>query len=129
MCEVYIDEVCSVWNETTHRARKVHVCDCCGGGIAIGDLYRRIAMVFDGTASTEKECHLCGVMMALFKRLHRHWYSPSVMRELLLECMADEETYDEESDEYVPAGAGAWWAAAIREMDKRRAERRALERS
>jgi hypothetical protein len=125
MCEVNIDETCTVWNETIiKRARKAHVCDCCGGGIQPGDSYKLIAMVFEGTADSEKECQFCGLMMVLFKRLHRQYMSPSGMSELLAECMADEQTYDEERDEYVPAGPGAWWAVALDEMKKRRHARR-----
>lgn len=126
MCDVNLDDACSVWAETNvKRARKAHGCDCCGGSIRPGDSYKRIGMVFDGTASTERECRLCGVMMAMFKAMHRQWMSPSGMRELLHECIADEQTYDEDNDKYVPAGPGRWWAAALAEMNTRRAGRAA----
>ena len=80
-------------------------------------------MVHERKASTEKECAPCGAMMALFKAMHQQWFSPSGMPDLLRECIAEEETYDEERDEYVPAGPGTWWAIALQEMERRRAQR------
>lgn len=127
MCEININETCSVWTEThVKHARKEHVCDCCGGVIKPGDPYTKIFMVFEGDASTENECQPCTAMMVLFKAMHGSWMSPSGMRPLLDECIAEEQTYDEERDEYVPAGPGAWWAVALEEMDKRREARKAM---
>ena len=127
MCDLNLfDGAAEVWVE--HRvksARKPHVCDCCHGAINPGDGYKSIFMVHEGEASTEKECVLCGVMMQLFKGMHRQWFSPSGMADLLRECMADGEMYDEDRDEYVPAGPGAWWAVALGEMKRRRALRAA----
>lgn len=41
------------------HARKAHVCDECGGPIAIGESYRKIAYVFEGKFDVDRVCDPC----------------------------------------------------------------------
>lgn len=52
----------SVYNETRVKARKVHTCAACKDPIAIGHVYVRVAIVYDGTVDTLKRCLRCQVM-------------------------------------------------------------------
>lgn len=58
MC--YIDyEPCTVWNETHHKARKEHICSCCGRTIRIGEIYMTHFSVFEGDVTSQKCCAEC----------------------------------------------------------------------
>lgn len=48
-----------LWQESYHKARKTHKCTECWGEIKIGEEYKRIFSVFEGDASTIKECRKC----------------------------------------------------------------------
>lgn len=86
MC--YIDlEPCTVWDENTVRARKIHRCDCCGGDILIGRRYTRHFSVFDRSPTSEKMCAACTKMSLAFSDEHGQRANPSAMRELLDECI------------------------------------------
>ena len=52
-------EPCQVWSESMPRARKQHLCTCCGGFIEHGETYQRIFSVFDGAADTTRRCPDC----------------------------------------------------------------------
>jgi hypothetical protein len=59
------DEYYAVYDETCPTARKEHTCAACGEVIAKRQRYYRIALVFDGAASTVKRCVRC-------QRIHEH---------------------------------------------------------
>jgi len=48
MCDAADDESCTVWSETTPRARKAHQCTECRMPIAVGVRHTRISSMFDG---------------------------------------------------------------------------------
>ena len=54
-----VDDTCTVWNETTRRARKEHVCDECREPIAKGEQHRYITSLYDGHWGTYRMCLLC----------------------------------------------------------------------
>lgn len=122
MCEVSFDEHASVWDESTHTAkRKPRKCDCCGGIVALGARYVKVFWIFDGEASVEYSCVPCIATRDLFKKHHEgHYTSPSGMPDLLTECVSEEEKYDEESDEYVPNETGLMWKRELDAMAERR---------
>lgn len=64
-CEVDFDSMsddadpCSFVDRTSVKARKSHVCTECGGTIAPGETYQRIASVFEGEFRADKICEPC----------------------------------------------------------------------
>lgn len=122
MCEISFDEQATVWEESTHTARrKARKCDCCGGIVPIGERYVKVFMIFD-EASIEYSCLPCIATRDLFKQHHKGQYSnPAGMPDLLVECVSEESTYDAELDEYVPNATGAMWQREIEAMDARKA--------
>ena len=60
-----VDEYYALYNETCPKARKEHTCSACGETIAPRQRYYRVALVFDGSASTVKRCARC-------QKIHEH---------------------------------------------------------
>ena len=58
-CEPSSGEICQVWIETWHKARKPHRCCECGESIGIGDRYQRTFSVFEGVVNIYKTCEFC----------------------------------------------------------------------
>ncbi len=54
-----IDECYSVYNETTLKARKAHVCDACERTIERGHYYCRIFIIWQGDKEHVKRCGSC----------------------------------------------------------------------
>lgn len=48
------------FTEKPRRARKVYTCDGCYKSIAIGDTYRHMSGIWDGTPNSYKWCLDCG---------------------------------------------------------------------
>lgn len=62
MCMIDGAEMCEVWQERPVKAaRKAHKCSECGRTIAAGETYRSIFTVFEGDASTVRQCQHCVV--------------------------------------------------------------------
>ncbi len=59
------DETYAVYSERTVKARKVHTCDACERRIQPRDLYKRVAICFDGGWETVIRCGSC-------QRTHKH---------------------------------------------------------
>lgn len=129
MCVVDFDTDTTVWSESEHTARRrEHVCDCCDGAIRKGERYVALFMVCEGDASNEKWCAACVALRDRFKAAHHGRYSnPSGMRDLLINCVDEEQRYDEDSDEYVPNETGAVWQTELDAMRSRRDARVAVE--
>jgi hypothetical protein len=130
MCDIDFDsgESATVWQNTfVGRARKAHVCDMCEGRIEPGESYLRHFSVFDGSPNNEAQCLRCCTIVAAFRREHRHYYNPSGMRELIVECLQEDSRYGEDDeDELVPMTDSALrWKYALAEMDERREARQA----
>lgn len=91
MCEIDDLDPCEVWSETTRRAAKAHVCDCCGGSIRPGDPYIRHFDVFDHSTASEKLCCACSNSRKIFCEAHfgGRSCSPSNLIELLRDCFAE----------------------------------------
>lgn len=90
MCDLDLD-TCTVWRETTRKARKPHTCHCCGGPIQPGDKYLSHFSVYDGYVTDEKQCPACTIMVEEFAKVHGQHTSPSSMPELLVECAQNED--------------------------------------
>lgn len=116
MCEIDTSdwEPCAVWDERQVRARKAHLCDCCGGDISPGEHYLRHFSVADGSANSEKCCASCRQLRDDFGKEHHVTTFPGGLRYLLEEC-AD---YGEDD------ANTARWREALVAMDARRAARR-----
>lgn len=135
MCNIDFDsdDRADVWRNTfVGRARRPHVCDMCQGRIETGESYVRHFSVFDGYTTNEAQCLRCCTIVAAFRREHRHYYNPSGMRELIVECL-QEDSYlgdeDEGEDERVPITDSALrWKYALAEMDARREAARRVHR-
>ena len=92
MCEVnYDDDVCSVFSETTPRARKPHRCDGCDAVIPVGTVHVRVFTVFDGDASSERECPACTKARVEFQKEHRFTSTPSSFGDFLETCIDEGE--------------------------------------
>ncbi len=87
MCEMF-SEYCAVWRETHRKARKDHKCDCCGALIRAGERYMVVASVFEGQASSEKQCLSCTLAIVEFadRPGHMKWM-PSGFRHVLEDCV------------------------------------------
>jgi hypothetical protein len=128
MCQIDL-EPCEVWQETHRRARKSHVCHCCGGSIDSGEVYIVHFSVSDGEVTTEKMCALCDLAAADFQQHHKTRSNPSYMRELLEECLVDEVGYrsvyiDDEETRQLMSATAAKWKRYLDEMNERREARR-----
>lgn len=51
-----IEDIYSVYDITTPRARKEHRCGACGQAISIGHIYARVYILFDGEKETVRRC-------------------------------------------------------------------------
>jgi len=58
MC-FYYDDVCSVWRQTIHVARKPHPCESCRRQIEPGEQYLSVFSIFEGDADTRCLCNQC----------------------------------------------------------------------
>lgn len=59
MC-YYVDELATVWESVTRKARKEHRCECCRMPILKGVTYDRHSSLYDGHwshASMHSDCH------------------------------------------------------------------------
>lgn len=112
MCDIDL-ETCSVFSETQIKARKPHVCDCCGGPIKPGEHYQKHFSVFDGYPTSEKSCLACVEMTSEFTKVHGQYSNPSYMPELLQECIDNERGEDEAMVQK--------WTSELKAMEKRRA--------
>lgn len=125
MCDINFDnfERCSVWTESLiNRARKPHHCDMCGGTVSPGSPYIKHFSVFEGYKTSEKRCLPCDTITCAFRREHRIGFPPSGMREMIVECLQEDQVYDENIDDYVinPLSDSALrWRHALEEMERR----------
>jgi hypothetical protein len=125
VCEVHYDgESATVWEDSYHKARKAHVCDCCGGAIDPGEVYRRTFCIFNKSITDGKACALCALAIETYREMHHGFqWTPDYMREALQECVLEaDSTYNEETDEYDLGPEGLFWQRELDEMDARRAE-------
>ncbi len=110
MCFVDL-EPCEVWRETERKARKPHRCSCCRGTIPAGDEYLVHFSVFQGDATSEKMCLPCRDDRKAFADAHEGTLcTPSFLREMVAECVSEDED-----------GDGAKWAAMLARIKARRA--------
>lgn len=125
MCDLGYDEdeLVQAWIERVQRARRAHVCDCCGGAIAAGESYKRITTIADGFCSAEKECAACTAVMVKFKAAHSEWYSPAGMRDLVQECGWADWIWTDDGGR-IPTAEGAAWLAEVEAMDVRKKARK-----
>jgi len=88
-------EYSQVWVETPRKARKSHICNCCGISITKGETYLVHFSAYDGHASSEKMCGFCRDRRETFSEAHGgHSCAPSFFRAMLVECIQEG---DEES--------------------------------
>lgn len=122
MCQIDLDDPCTVWNEQlVGRARKEHVCDQCGGVIIAGSSYFRHFSISDGEPTNEARCLPCETITCAFQREHRYRFTPASMRVMLEECLQEESFYGYDEDERLElSDPGLRWKHALREMDTRR---------
>ena len=93
MCDINLD-VCQVWRETKHRARKPHRCACCRVSIQVGQEYISHFSVFDNEATSEALCLPCQADRADFTAAHSELTpAPSAFYQMLLDCI-DENAED-----------------------------------
>lgn len=120
MCKIDTgDSVAEVWQERIiASARREHRCDMCGGSISRGSSYLRHFSVFDGSANNEAQCLPCVTIRDAFRREHRNFYSPSGMRDLLVECL-DDSSYDDDDERQPLTDAAMRWKYALAEMKTR----------
>jgi len=120
MCNVDL-ESCEVWRETKRKARKEHVCSCCGGIIKSGDHYIEHFSTFEGYATNEKMCMPCLIIADDFKADHGQRCNPGGMPDLLSSCIAEREDdiYNEERDEYEMGATSKKWQRYLDEMEQR----------
>lgn len=57
-------------SETTHAARKPHICDGCGKGIVVGEKYTKWAGITDGCFGTAKYHEECRAAEIALNSLH-----------------------------------------------------------
>lgn len=107
MCAIDLDP-CEVWRPEERKARKAHVCGCCGGLIRVGERYVSLFTVFDGEASNEASCLACWADNKEFGKTHS-MCSPSYLREMVDECVGD---YRDRSQ--------SEWAPLLARLDARR---------
>jgi hypothetical protein len=62
MCE-RAEEFFDVQNSVRRKARKEHPCCACSETIAVGHIYMRTFVVFDGRSDTYKHCLRCWKML------------------------------------------------------------------
>ena len=114
MCVIEDGDRCSVWNETTVKARKRHKCDCCKGFIEPGQTYLKHFSVFEGDATYEKMCGQCEVDRKAFCDAHGgSLWLPSAMRETIRECVGQD------------AESKAEWGPLLAQLDASRDRYRA----
>lgn len=112
MCDIEL-EPCEIFQETQVKARKQHVCSCCGGLIKPGETYVKHFSLMDGDVTSEKSCAACVALAAEFKKVHGTYSNPSFMPELLQDCI--------ESEEYEGNTAMVEkWTKEIEAMDQRK---------
>ena len=112
MCEIYFEEAVDLWNEHRVCARKHHTCSCCGGTIRPGEEYTRHFSVFDGQATSEKQCAACTTIVDEFATEHGGAFVPSQMLEAVHECYVQERDHDRKN--------AARWLRAYRQMLRRK---------
>ena len=61
MTECYCDygDAPSVYAATRHRAKKPHRCEECFKAIAVGEMYERAAMLYEGSWDVSRTCCRC----------------------------------------------------------------------
>jgi hypothetical protein len=98
MCSLDL-EPCTVWRNTPRKARKPHVCVCCGAGIAPGTHYLDHFNVFDGNSSSESLCGFCWFIWQQFGDAHDMQPTPGALYEQLQDCIGEN---DDDEDEWRP---------------------------
>src|SRR5882757_2128851 len=95
MCDIEFDETCPVFEEEasimstdTYKGRP-HLCSSCGVPIRRGDVYMRHSDLFEGSWSRERMCFLCWWSREKFCDEHRVTFAPSMLEQLLRECIID----------------------------------------
>ncbi len=98
VCTIDVDGYATIWNETTHKARKPHRCSCCLRSIAIGEVYLSHFCVFEGEASKGKLCHECEKDRAEFASAHEGiTCAPSNFLIELQNCVSNK--YEDDADD------------------------------
>ena len=87
MCDLDDGERADAGVVTTPRARKPHTCATCGLTIAVGEVYVRTFVAFDGEGHTERACRACWEVQDEFGRAHGVTPLPSMTRETIEECV------------------------------------------
>lgn len=96
MCMVDVVDMCEVWEESHHVARRRHLCDSCRRVIERGTKYLAVFTVFNGDANNSKACPECEAIIARFAEGHDGArFAPHDIRYMLGECIAD---YFDETD-------------------------------
>ena len=114
MCEIWIDDPCSVWvSSKVSRARKKHRCEDCGATVLPGQSYWRLFSVYDGKGSSSKSCVRCKAARKVFMDAHGSEYGPPALEEMLDACIADG---DEESERK--------WKPILRSLQRRKRQAR-----
>ena len=113
MCLIDDDYTAGVWSDTRVKARKQHGCDCCKGIIEPGQVYVRHFSTWEGDLCSEKLCSVCDHFMDEFGKVEGHpaRTTPRSLTDYLSQCIseADDDIYDEESDEYKPGPGTQRW--------------------
>ncbi len=91
MCDVRNYDPVSLWVETWPRAAKEHRCASCAGPIEIGTKHLRVFTVFDGSASSARQCAACRAISLDFREAHGFQPTPDTLREFLEECVDEDD--------------------------------------
>ena len=83
MCSVDDCEPWAIYNEARRKARKTHICEECGRGIAAGEEYLRIEGLCDGKWSTYKLCQHCDAASTVMRVMCNGWPLGDLWQELV----------------------------------------------
>lgn len=89
MCDLYLDEAVEAYTHQHRKARKQHVCTVCRGVIKAGEKYHHTSWVFEGSASSEKECEACNADRSTFGADHDQTPLAGDFVHYLRECIAE----------------------------------------
>jgi len=84
----YGDEVFTIFNLKTQKARKTHVCQDCGGEIKPKELYDYWAGLYDGKWESGKTCKVCRQIRT---DLQCAPYGINALKDYLIGCEWDSE--------------------------------------
>ena len=100
MCEIEFDGDPVVgFRQQTRKARKTHVCDCCGSTIKPGDAYLYASWIADRKPDWEKQCAACADDNREFSKAHGVCLFADAFYTYLNECVFDPYAGEDEDED------------------------------